>query len=155
MSALDAAAHEFLAQPRIAVVGISANRELTGNGIYRALKAGGTQVFAVSSSAEVFEGDTCYPKVSAIPDSVEGVIIVTRPEITAKVVRDCAEAGVKRIWMHNNTLGPSSVSDDAVAYCQDNGISVIAGACPMMYIDPMHKFMKVVLGAMGRLPQPG
>jgi hypothetical protein len=155
MSSLNEVAQEFLAQPRIAVVGVSrTDPSASPNWIYKTLREMGRQVFAVNPNAEVLEGDKAYPTVKDIPGGVDGVVIVTRPEITEKVVRDCAEAGVKRVWMHNNTFMASSVSDEAVAFCKQNGITVIGGACPMMFLDPSHKFMRIVLGAMGRLPKP-
>jgi len=48
------------------------------------------------------------------------------------VVRDCAEAGIKRVWMYAHRQG--AVSADAVKFCEANGISVIAGECPMMFL---------------------
>lgn len=154
MTTLNEAAKDFLAQGRIAVVGVSRTGQLTGNGIYRALKEMGKQVFPINPNTGEVEGDKCYPSVKDVPGGVDGVVIVTRPEITLKVVHDCAEAGIARVWMHNNSMGPSSVSDEAVAFCKENHIGVIAGACPMMWIDPFHKFMKGMLGMVGRLPQP-
>lgn len=154
MTNLNNVANEFLAQPRIAVAGISRTREDAPNLIYKTLKGMGRQVFPVNPNADVIEGDQCYHSVKDIPGGVDGVVIVARPEITEKVVRDCVEAGVKRVWMHNNTFMPSSVSEDAVAFATQNGVTVIAGACPMMFLDPGHKIMKVFLGVMGRLPKP-
>ena len=154
MATLKEAAQEFLAQPRIAVTGVSHVTQNTGNAIYKVLKDRGTQVFPVNPKAETIDGEKCYASVKDIPGGVDAVVIINRPEVTAKVVRDCAEAGVKRVWMHNNTLGPSSVSDEAVEFCKQNNIRVIAGACPMMFIDPFHKVMRGMLGIMGRLPQP-
>jgi hypothetical protein len=147
-------AGEFLAQQRIAVVGMSRKEGGgTANGIYRTLRDEGYEVFAINPHATELEGDPCYPSVSAVPGGVDGVMIVTSPDVTDKVVLDCARAGVPRIWMHDNTLLPGSVSDDAVAFCREKGIQVIAGGCPMMFIDPFHKCLKFVLGAVGRLPQ--
>lgn len=154
MSTFKAAAHDFLAQPRIAVAGVSRTRQDASNSIYKALRDLGRQVFAVNPNADTVEGDKCYHSVKDIPGGVDGVVIVTRPEITEKVVHDCAEAGVKRVWMHNNTFAQSSVSDEAVAFARSQGMTVIAGACPMMFLDSGHKFMRMVLGVMGRLPKP-
>jgi predicted CoA-binding protein len=154
MASLDTAAKAFLDQPRIAVVGVSVRRpEQTANYIYKTIKAAGKQVFPVTPNATEFEGDKCYTAVSAIPDGVDGVVIVTRPEITEMVVEDCAKAGIKRVWMHSNGMGPSSASDKAIAYCNQHGIEVIGGACPMMYLEFGHKCMRVVLNMMGKLPK--
>ncbi len=76
---------DFLAQRRIAVAGISAARETPGNMIYRKLKAAGYQVFAISPSTEAFDGDRCYADLLGIPESVDGVVIATRPALTVEI----------------------------------------------------------------------
>ena len=152
MSQFDELAQEFLAQKRIAVAGVSRSSSEAANGIYRTLRDKGYQVFAVNPNAETVEDDPCYASMQAIPGGVDGAILVTNPEQTTQIVQDCVTAGVPRVWMHNNTLMPSSVSDEGTAVCRENGIKVIAGGCPMMYFDPFHKCMKWVLDKMGRLP---
>ncbi len=152
MSHFDELAKEFLAQKRIAVAGVSRNKNETANGIFRTLRDKGYETFAVNPHAEMVEDVTCYPNMQAIPGGVDGAILVTSPEVSAQIAQDCVAAGVPRVWMHNNTFMPSSVSDEATAVCQENGIQVIAGGCPMMFFDPFHKCMKWALGAMGRLP---
>lgn len=156
MSTLEAAVKDFLAQKRLAVAGVSRNGDMeAANGIYKKLRDSGYEVFAINPNAETIEGDPCYPDVGSIPGGVDGVVIVTAPSATEQVVRDCARAGIKRVWMHKG-MG-SSVSDAAVKYCQENGISVIPGACPMMFCQPVdfaHKCIRMGLGLFGRLPQP-
>jgi predicted CoA-binding protein len=153
---LGARVQDFLAQQRIAVTGISNQRELSGNLIYRMLKSAGYQVFAVHPSAPTFDGDPCYPHLASIPGGVDGVVIVNRPEVTNAIVRECAEAGVHRVWMHQSLArAGTSVSPEAVAFCQAQGISVIAGACPMMFVrgaDFGHRCMRWILRLTGGLP---
>lgn len=151
---LKSQAEDFLAQKRIAVAGVSREEKSgTGNAIYRALRDRGYEVFPVNPHADEIEGAPCFHRMADIPGTVDGAVIITSPAVTEMVVRDCAEAGIKRVWMHNNTLLPSSVSDEAVTFCQENGIDVIAGACPMMFLDVGHKCLRWVLQTMGRLPQ--
>jgi predicted CoA-binding protein len=150
--------HDFLSQPRIAVVGVSRNNSHhpTGNLIYHRLKKTGHEVFPVNPNMETFEGVQCYPDVQAIPGGVDGVVIVTRPETTERIVRDCARAGVRRVWMHQSVGKNTSVSPAAVEYCRQQDISVIAGACPMMYgdgVDFGHTCMRWILGLTGGLPK--
>jgi predicted CoA-binding protein len=150
-------AREFLDQKRIAVVGVSRSGAATGNSIYKFLRDQGYEVILVHPEAETVEGDACYPNLQAIPGSVDGVFIVTKPEISEEVVRDAVKAGVPRVWMHYNALfgeQNSSVSDAATKYAREHGLTVIDGGCPMMFFDPFHKCMRWVLGAMGQLPQP-
>ena len=82
-------------------------------------------------------------------------MIITRPELTARLVRDCDAAGVRRAWMHESLAKGSSVSSEAVEYCRSHDISVIAGGCPMMYgdgVDFGHTCMRWVLKLTGKLP---
>jgi Predicted CoA-binding protein len=149
--------HDFLAQKRIAVAGVSRNKSHhpVGNLIYQRLKQTGHEVFAVNPLMHNFEGNRCYPNLQSIPDGVDGVVIITRPETTERIVRDCSEAGVRRIWMHQSVGKGTSVSPEALGHCRTNGLSVIAGACPMMYgegVDFGHTCMRWLLKLTGGLP---
>jgi predicted CoA-binding protein len=154
MTDLQTAANDFLAQKRIAIAGVSRSEKETANMIYKRFRSAGYQVFPVNPNAQTVEGDPCYPDIKSIPGGVDAVLIVTHPSVSAQVVRDCAEAGVKRVWMHEGMGG--SVSDEAVALCRENGISVIPGACPLMFgptADFGHKCIRWWLGLTGKLPQ--
>lgn len=155
---LDRRVDEFLAQKRIAVAGVSRNHRQhpAGNLIYRRLKDSGHEVFPVNPQMQTFEGDTCYPNLQSIPGGVDGVVITTRPEATERIVRDCRDVGIRRVWMHQSmgTKG-SSVSPAAVQYCRQHDIGVIAGGCPMMYgtgVDFGHTCMRWILKLTGGLP---
>ena len=150
--------HDFLAQKRIAVAGVSRNNSHhpVGNLIYRRLKSTGHDVFAVNPNLQTFEGDRCYPDVKSIPGGVDGVVIITRPEVSERIVHDCAEAKVRRVWMHQSLGKGSSVSPEAVEFCRQHDISVIAGACPMMFgegVDFGHRCMRWMMKLTGGLPQ--
>ena len=148
---------DFLAQKRIAVAGVSRDNSQhpAANLIYRRLKKTGHEVFPVNPHMQTFEGARCYPNLQSVPGGVDGVVIVTRPETTGRIVRDCRDAGVRRVWMHQSMMKGSSVSPEAVDFCRQHDISVIAGACPMMFgagVDFGHACMRWVLGLTGRLP---
>ena len=154
----DTKVHDFLAQKRIAVAGVSRHNSHhpAGNLIYRRLKKTGHEVFPVNPHMQTFEGDRCYPDLRSIPGGVDGVVIFTRPETAERIAQDCSDAGVRRVWMHQS-MGRkgSSVSPAAVEYCRQHDITVIAGACPMMYgdgVDLGHTCMRWILRLTGGLP---
>jgi hypothetical protein len=154
---LDMKVHDFLAQKRIAVAGVSRtnSHHPAANLIYHRLKKTGHDVFAVNPHMQTFEGNRCYPNLHSIPGGVDGVVIVTRPEAAEGIVHDCGDAGVRRVWMHQSLAKGSSVSPAAVDYCRQHDISVIAGACPMMYgpgVDFGHTCMRWILRLTGGLP---
>ena len=155
---LETRIHEFLASGRIAVVGVSRDNRHhpAANLIYRRLKKDGHEVYAINPHMQMFEGDLCYPKLEAIPGGIDAVVIITRPEVTEQIVRDCAAIGVRHVWMHQSAARTSSVSEDAVGFCREHDISVIAGACPMMYVDGAdfgHRCMRWFLQFSGGLPE--
>ena len=157
-STLEANVHDFLAQKRIAVAGVSRDNSHhpVGNLIYNRLKKSGHDVFPVNPHMPTFEDVRCYADVRSIPGGVDGVVIITRPEITQRIVRDCSDAGVRRVWMHQSIGKGSSVSPEAVDYCRQHDISVIAGACPMMYgadVDLGHTCIRWILKLTGGLPR--
>jgi hypothetical protein len=157
MTAFESKVHDFLAQKRIAVVGVSRanSQHPAANLVYRRLKMTGHDVFAVNPNLQTFENDRCFPDVKAIPGGVDGAVIITRPETTRRIVRDCDAAGIHRVWMHQSMAKGSSVSPEAVEYCEQHGISVIAGACPMMFgegVDFGHACMRWWMGVTHGLP---
>ena len=88
---------------------------------------------------------------------VDGVVVVTRPEVAEQIVRQCTELGISRVWMHRalGFLG-TSVSEKAIELGRENNITVIPGGCPMMFCEPVdfgHKCMRWVLYLTGGLPK--
>ncbi len=157
MPTADQAISDFLAQRRIAVAGVSreAGGKHGGNIVYQRLRDRGYEVFPVNPNADVVEGDRCYRDLASIPGGVDAVVIATNPAQTPDVVRECKELGISRVWMHRS-FDQGSVSAAAVDDCLGSGIACIAGGCPLMYgptSDGGHRFMKVVLGLIGRLPR--
>jgi len=158
MTTVAEAAADFLAQRRIAVAGVS--RQAAGHGgnyVYKTLKKRGYQVFAVNPNADTVEGDPCYRTLADIPGGVDGVVIATNPSATGAVVEECGRLGIRRVWMHRS-FGGGSVDDAATKAGRDAGLTVIAGACPLMYGDKAdfgHKCMRVVLGFTGSKPTAG
>ncbi|HEX8084540.1 MAG TPA: CoA-binding protein [Solirubrobacteraceae bacterium] len=115
----------------------------------------GHDVFAVNPNAAEVEGVRAYAAVSSIPERVDGVVVVTTPEVSRDIVADCAAAGVPRVWLHRG-LGPGSVSQEAIAVGREHGISVIPGGCPNMFgatSDPGHVCLRAMLRATGKLPR--
>ena len=158
MAKIDELVKDFLAQKKIAVVGVSDKRETGCNLGYRKFKAAGYDVYAVNPRITAFEGDPCYPDLKSIPEKPEAVFILTNPQVTEQVVQQCVELGVKRVWMHcmmgtkpGLAAGMTSVSQEAVRMCRENGITVIPGACPNQYLEPDfgHKVMRVMFRTLG------
>ena len=79
MARASAAIEDFLAQRRIAVAGVSRNKNEAANAVYRKLRGAGYEVFAVNPNAGEVEGDPCFPDLGSVPGGVDGVVIATHP----------------------------------------------------------------------------
>ena len=154
MQSIKEAAAAFLANKRVAVTGVSRTPQTHGsNNVYKRLRERGYEVFAVNPNADEVEGDTCYQDLKSIPGGVQAVVIGTRPEIAEDTMRECAELGIKQVWMHRGP-GVGSVSYAATAYGRQHGITVIDGGCPLMFpptADFGHKVMRLMYA--GHVPK--
>jgi predicted CoA-binding protein len=156
MTTLKEAANRFLAQKRIAVAGVSRTDKGHGaNVVYQGMRKAGYEVFAVYPNAEDIEGDRCYRDLRSIPGGVDAVVVGTAPDASADVVRDCADLGINQVWLHK-AFGGGSVSPEATEEGRAAGMTVIDGACPMMFLpetDIGHRCMRWVMGLTGGLPK--
>jgi uncharacterized protein len=155
MTSIKEAASEFLAHKRVAVTGVSRRPQSHGsNVVYKRLRDRGYEVFAVNPNAGEVEGEPCYGDLRSIPGGVDAVVIGTRPETAESTMRECADLGIKHVWMHRS-FGEGSVSEAATEYGREKGISVIDGGCPCMF-DPTadlgHKAMRFVFMLKGNVP---
>jgi predicted CoA-binding protein len=148
------AIEEFLGQHRLAVAGVSQNPKDFSRTMFHEFLQRGYDAVPVNPGAREIEGLRCYARMQEVSPPVEGVLLMTRPEVTEQVVRDCAAAGVKRIWMYRAT-GKGAVSSEAVEFCEANGMSVIAGECPFMFFPDgpwFHRFHGMVRKIAGSYP---
>jgi uncharacterized protein len=160
MSKIDALVQDFLTQKKIAVVGVSDQRETGCNLGYRKFKAAGYAVYAVNPRLTTFDGAPCYPDLKSIPEKPDAVFIFANPKVTEQIVQQCVDLGIKHVWMHclmgtkpGLVASLTSVSPDAVQRCHENGIAVIPGSCPNQFLQPDfgHKVMRLMMRTLGFL----
>jgi predicted CoA-binding protein len=144
----------FLSCRRIAVVGVSRDPKDFSRQVFRAFVERGYDAVPVNAAGGEVEGRPAARRVGEVQPPPEAALLMTPPAATDQVVRECAEAGVKRVWMHRGG-GAGAVSPEAVVFCRERGIEVVDGECPFMFLPEtswfhgVHRFFKR-LG--GRLP---
>ena len=158
MAKLDNLVQDFLAQKKIAIVGVSDKRETGCNLAYRRFKENGYQVYAVNPRIDTFDGTPCYPDLKSIPEKPDAVFILTGPKVSEQIVQQCVDLSIKHVWMHcmmgtkpGLAASMTSVSQSAVEMCKANGIAVIPGSCPNQFLKPDfgHGMMRVMWRAFG------
>jgi uncharacterized protein len=139
---------DFLAQRHLAFVGVSRETKELSNAIYRHLRDGGRTLYPVHPSADAIEGNGAYRSLADVPDPVDGVVIMVKPEAAKALVAEAIARGIPRVWLHRG-VGTGSVSAEAVELCCSAGVAVVDGACPLMFAEPVgmfHKFHRLVSG---------
>jgi len=120
---------DFINRRRWAIVGVSHNPTKFGHIIFKDLRRAGYDVQAVGRSGGELDGVPIYASLAALPERPEVVDVVVPPEQTEIVVRECAELGLRRVW-----LQPGAESPQAIAFCRANGIEVVfGGPCAMVH----------------------
>ena len=146
---------DFLGQKRFAIVGVSRRPEDFSRAVLREFRQRGYDAVPVNPEAREIEGQPCYARLQEIEPAVDGALFMTPPALTDKVISDCAEAGIQRVWLYRAT-GKGAVSADAIKFCEANGISVIAGECPLMFLPGgswFHRFHGLLKKIAGSYPR--
>jgi hypothetical protein len=146
-----AAVQDFVAQRKLALVGASGKKAKFGNFALKDLRAKGFKIFPVHPQAHTIEGEPCYPSIAALPEPVDGVLVVVPPAQTEQVVRDAAAAGIRRVWMQQGAESPA-----AIQFCAEHNISAVHGECILMFTEPaawFHRAHRWVWKALGKLPK--
>lgn len=146
---------DFLSLKRIAVVGVSRNPKDFTRSLFREFVRRGYDVVPVNPGVCQLEGRPCYARLSHVDPPVEAALLLTAPAVTDSVVRDCADAGVPRVWMYRGA-GAGAVSRQAVCFCESRGMSVVAGECPFMFFRDVglpHQWHAKIRRWRGRYPR--
>lgn len=118
---------DFVNRRTWAVVGATNDRHKYGNRILRDLRRAGYNIYAVNLNESEIEDQPAYRTLADLPEKPDVVDIVVPPDQTEKIIRQCKELGLTRVWMQ-----PGAESAEAIQYCHDNGIEVVHDACAMV-----------------------
>lgn len=119
----------FFQSPAFGVVGASADRGKYGNKVFRTYGQHGMRAIPVNTKEQEIEGIQCVADVSALPEEVKSISVITPPHVTEKVVVAAIARGIQNIW-----LQPGADSPRAVEMCNDAGINVIAGGTCILVV---------------------
>lgn len=121
---------EFLAGEPFAVAGASNDRSKYGNRVLRCYAEDGRRAYPVNPNQAEIEGQPAYRDLGALPEVPHGLSIVTPPEVTAAIVDQAIELGIKHLWMQ-----PGAEEEEAIVRAREAGLSVIAhGPCLLVQL---------------------
>ena len=142
--------YKFLNCKKFAVVGVSRNDKKFGNIVYNELKRKEYNVVPVNPYMETYKGEKCYRSVKELPEDVEALIVVTKPEITLYIVIAAIEKGIKHIFLQRGAQ-----NSEAIEYAEENNVNIIQKQCIMMFANPtgFHKFHRTIVKFFGLYPK--
>jgi len=123
---------DFLAQKRIAMIGISRQPKDFSIMLFEEFVRRGYDVVPVNPALPEILGRRCYARVQDVQPPVDAAILMTSPAVTEAVIGDCAEAGIRHVWMYSAGAA-GAVSEKAVEFCRSRGMAVVPGECPFMF----------------------
>jgi predicted CoA-binding protein len=129
--------NEFLGSQPIALVGVSRNPKKFGYIAFKELREKGMNIIPVNSEADEIMGVRSYRNVKMLPPEVQGIIVLTKKDHTAEVIREAKGKGIKQIWIQQK-----ADSKEALDELKGSDVNYITGECILMHYKPhgMHKF---------------
>lgn len=146
---------DFLAQKRIAMIGISRDPKDFSASLFQELERRGYDIVPVNPKVSEVMGRPCFARVQEVQPPVDGALLMTKPDVTDAVISDCAAAGIRRVWMYR-AGGTGAVSEKALAFCREHSIQVVPGQCPFMFLPGtggVHKFHGWFRKIFGKYPK--
>jgi uncharacterized protein len=151
MTSTRSSIERFVTGKRIAIVGVSARGQGFGNAAYSELKKRGYEVLPIHPTAPAIQGDRCWHNLAELPEPVERVLVVVKPDRAETVVREASAAGVRQVWFQQG-----AESGGALQACAELGIDAVHGQCILMFAEPVasfHKFHRWLWKIVGKIPR--
>ena len=125
---------EFLANKRIAMIGVSRNKKHFSRNLMNGMIKAGYDIIPVNPHGDEIDGEKCVDKIGKINPPIDNVIIMLKKELVLNALRDCNRADVKNVWVYG-MRGATDVDVKAIEFCKEKDINLVAGYCPYMFLD--------------------
>jgi uncharacterized protein len=108
----------------IAVVGLSSNPIRPSHGVAKYMQRHGYNIIPVNPMETEVLGETCYAKLTDIPQKVDLVNIFRRSEEAGKIVDEAIEIGAKSVWLQEGVI-----DEEAVNRAESAGLVAVMDLC--------------------------
>ena len=132
---MNASIQKFISGKRIALAGASRSGKKFGNAALKELTERGYEVSLIHPEATVIDGQPCYPSLSALPEQVDGVLVVLPPLQAADILRQASACGLRNVWIQQGGESP-----ELIELGQELNLDIVTGKCIMMYAPPVRSF---------------
>ncbi|NJM15556.1 MAG: CoA-binding protein [Bacteroidales bacterium] len=133
-----ASIQQFFSSSGIAVAGASRDKNKFGHQVYKDLKSKGLKLYPVNPNGGEICGDKVYESVEALPDGVDSLLVITRPDATKEIVENSIKKGINNIWVQQE----SDNNEVKELLSASKGLNYIINRCIYMYAQPVEGFHK-------------
>ncbi len=123
--------NNFLAQKRLAIVGVSRHPQDYTRVVMREFVVRGYEVAPVNPNCTAVEDRSCVSRVGDVAPPVNAALIFVPTDRIGEVVKDCAANGVRHIWIRQQVDADAAAT---LARLRAEGIGVVVGECPLMFL---------------------
>lgn len=108
----------------LAVVGLSSKPARASNGVAAYMQAHGYRIIPVNPHEAAVLGEKAYPRLEAILETVDVVVIFRRSEHVPKIVESAIRLGAKAVWMQEGVR-----HEAAARRARSAGLEVVEDRC--------------------------
>ena len=123
----------FLAQKRLAVIGVSRNEHDFTRLLFRTFLEHGYDAVPVNPQLQEADGKRVFAHVGEVTPAVDRALVLTPAPANKLVVQECIAAGIPNIWLYGGVMHGAD-TPDVVEMCDRAGMTVVAGECPFMFL---------------------
>ena len=121
----------------IAIAGVSRNKGKFGSMLFREMAADGMNVVGLNRHMDSFMDKPCYRSIEDLPEDVEALITVVKPEETRTLLEAASRKVIRKVWMQQG-----SESEEAITFCRENDIAYVHKECVFMYKEPVKSILR-------------
>jgi uncharacterized protein len=148
----------FLAEKRLAFVGVSREAKDFSRMLFRELLGRGYELIPVHPQAAEIDGLRVVKSVKEIVPAPKAALLMTPAPESARVVEECGEAGIEMVWLYKS-VALGSVTEEALEAGRRHGMKMVAGECPFMFlpnpglIHALHRGFRRITGTLPLSPR--
>jgi uncharacterized protein len=143
------AINTFLAQPYMAIAGVSRNSSKFGNLVWKELKKKDIHLYAVHPEMETYQGEKCFNSLDELPDKLNALFISTHPDKALELVKAAKARKIKHIWIQQG-----AENEEIIQLSKDTELNIIIGQCILMFASGqgIHRFHAFLLKLFKKFP---
>lgn len=111
-----------------AIIGMHPDKEKYAHRINALLLKRGKKTYGVNKNYTEIDGNTIYPSISDVPETIDMAVMVVNPTIGITLIESIAKKGVKTLW-----LQPGTRSDEIKELAKSLGLEVVEDCVLVQY----------------------